>query len=222
MNFLKKALSFVKNINVPSYIVDFVFQIITLFLLFGVVCVIEQVETNIHYTKHGLYDLSESILLLCLPLVLTLFFFFLWSTLCIAIVKHKEMLINTILSVVLILLMVLIIACAIEDFESLVILIFFSIPLIVNIVIWYFIFKKKYYDVKIIMILTLNFFAGLVVGGMTNVFGGFNYFASVPIWITSILYVIWCVWRKKSEVKRESEKNFKELMGEKENQSPLQ
>ena len=204
MNFLKKALSFVKNINVPSYIVDFVFQIITLFLLFGVVCVIEQVEANIHYTKHGLYDLSERILMLCLP------------------VKHKEMLINTILSVVLILLMVLIIACAIEDFESLVILIFFSIPLIVNIVIWYFIFKKKYYDVKIIMILTLNFFAGLVVGGMTNVFGGFNYFASVPIWITSILYVIWCVWRKKSEVKRESEKNFKELMGEKENQSPLQ
>ena len=137
MNFLKKALSFVKNINVPSYIVDFVFQIITLFLLFGVVCVIEQVEANIHYTKHGLYDLSERILMLCLPIVLTLFFFFLWSTLCIAIVKHKEMLINTILSVVLILLMVLIIACAIEDFESLVILIFCSIPLIVNIVIWY-------------------------------------------------------------------------------------
>lgn len=222
MNLLKKILLFVKNTNTTSYITDFVFQLLTLFLLFSVGFVIEQVEANMLYMKHGLYDLSEEILMLCLPMVLSLFFLFLWSTLCIAIVRHKKVLINTILLIVLMLLMILIIVCAVEDFESVLILILLSMPLVVNIIIWYFIFPKKYYDIKIFVILALNFLVGLFIGGVTDVFGSFNPFAAIPVWTTSTLYVIWCVWRKRREMECESEKNYKELTGEKENTNQLQ
>ena len=222
MNLLKRAFSFVKNTDVPSYIVDLFFQILILLFFFSIFCVIEQVEANMLYAEHGLYNLSERLLMLCLPVVATLFFFFLCLTLGIAIFKKKKILINTISLVVLVLLMVLIIACAIGDVESLVILILLGIPLVANIIIWYFIFSEKYYDAKIFVILALNFFVGLFVGGITAVFGSFNPFAAIPIWITSILYVIWCVWRKKREEEQESEKNYRELTGKIEKSNQLQ
>ncbi|MBQ6070170.1 MAG: hypothetical protein IKQ75_00710 [Bacteroidales bacterium] len=215
MNLLKEASSFIKNTDIPSYIVDLLFQILIFFFFFSIFCVLEQVEANIHYAEHDLYNLSERLLMLCMPVVATFILFSLCLTLCIAIFKRKKMLINTISLVVLVLFVVLMTVCAIGDIESLVIVIFSELPFVVNIIIWHFIFPEKYYDAKIFILLALNFFVGLVVGGMTAVFGSFNSFAAIPIWSTSILYVIWCAWRKKSEVKRESEKNFKELMGEK-------
>lgn len=215
MNLLKEASSFIKNTDIPSYIVDLLFQILIFFFFFSIFCVLEQVEANIHYAEHDLYNLSERLLMLCMPVVATFILFSLCLTLCIAIFKRKKMLINTISLVVLVLFVVLMTVCAIGDIESLVIVIFSGLPFVVNIIIWHFIFPEKYYDAKIFILLALNFFVGLVVGGMTAVFGSFNSFAAIPIWSTSILYVIWCAWRKKSEVKRESEKNFKELMGEK-------
>ena len=215
MNLLKEASSFIKNTDIPSYIVDLLFQILIFFFFFSIFCVLEQVEANIHYAEHDLYNLSERLLMLCMPVVATFILFSLCLTLCIAIFKRKKMLINTISLVVLVLFVVLMTVCAIGDIESLVIVIFSELPFVVNIIIWHFIFPEKYYDAKIFILLALNFFVGLVGGGMTAVFGSFNSFAAIPIWSTSILYVIWCAWRKKSEVKRESEKNFKELMGEK-------
>lgn len=215
MNLLKEASSFIKNTDIPSYIVDLLFQILIFFFFFSIFCVLEQVEANIHYAEHDLYNLSERLLMLCMLVVATFILFSLCLTLCIAIFKRKKMLINTISLVVLVLFVVLMTVCAIGDIESLVIVIFSELPFVVNIIIWHFIFPEKYYDAKIFILLALNFFVGLVVGGMTAVFGSFNSFAAIPIWSTSILYVIWCAWRKKSEVKRESEKNFKELMGEK-------
>ena len=215
MNLLKEASSFIKNTDIPSYIVDLLFQILIFFFFFSIFCVLEQVEANIHYAEHDLYNLSERLLMLCMPVVATFILFSLCLTLCIAIFKRKKMLINTISLLVLVLFVVLMTVCAIGDIESLVIVIFSELPFVVNIIIWHFIFPEKYYDAKIFILLALNFFVGLVVGGMTAVFGSFNSFAAIPIWSTSILYVIWCAWRKKSEVKRESEKNFKELMGEK-------
>lgn len=215
MNLLKEASSFIKNTDIPSYIVDLLFQILIFFFFFSIFCVLEQVEANIHYAEHDLYNLSERLLMLCMPVVATFILFSLCLTLCIAIFKRKKMLINTISLVVLVLFVVLMTVCAIGDIESLVIVIFSGLPFVVNIIIWHFIFPEKYYDAKIFILLALNFFVGLVVGGMTAVFGSFNSFAAIPIWSTSIFYVIWCAWRKKSEVKRESEKNFKELMGEK-------
>lgn len=222
MNLLKEASSFMKNTDVPSYIVDLFFQILIFFFFFSIFCVLEQVEANIHYAEHDLYNLSERLLMLCMPVVATLIFFSLCLTLCIAILKRKKMLINTISLVVLVLLVVLMIVCAIGDIESLVIVIISGLPFVVNIIIWHFIFPEKYYDAKIFVILTLNFFVGCFVGAITGVFGSFNPFAALPIWITSILYVIWCVWRKRREIKQESERNYKELTGKKENTNPLQ
>ena len=213
MNLLKKALSFLENIKIPIFIYDLTLQLLFMLFLLLLESIIERA-------------LRGYVTMIILPLFLCCLLAFLCCALGLSILKNKGLISNSIvlMSFLLFLLYLIYLVKNLVTndfvFDAVVAFCLFAVlHLVANTIIWHLIFRNKYYDAKVIIMLFVSFFWGLY---WCMGFGMYGIVVFAPMCITTVLYVIWCVWRKKREVKRESEKNFKELMGEKENQSPLQ
>lgn len=206
MNLLKKALSFLENIKIPIFIYDLTLQLLFMLFLLLLESIIERA-------------LRGYVTMIILPLFLCCLLAFLCCALGLSILKNKGLISNSIvlMSFLLFLLyLIYLVKYLVTNdfvFDAVVAFCLFAVlHLVANTIIWHLIFRNKYYDAKVIIMLFVSFFWGLY---WCMGFGMYGIVVFAPMCITTVLYVIWCAWRKKSEVKRESEKNFKELMGEK-------
>lgn len=209
MNLLKRAFSFLENIKIPIFIYDLTLQLLFMLFLLLLESIIERA-------------LRGYVTMILLPLFLCCLLALLCCALGLSILKNKGFISNSIVFMSFLLFLFYLIYLVNEDFvfDAVVAFCLFAVlHLVANTIIWHLIFRNKYYDAKAIIMLFVSFFCGLY---WCMGFGMYGLVVFAPMCVTTAMYVIWCVWRKRREMKRDSERNYKELTGKIEKSNQLQ
>ena len=206
MNSLKKAFSFLENIKIPIFIYDSTLQLLFMLFLLLLESIIERA-------------LRGYLTMIILPLFLCCLLAFLCCALGLSILKNKGFISNSIVFMTFLLFLfysIYLVKYYVNndfDFDAVVAFCLFAVLYFVaNTIIWHLIFRNKYYAAKVIIMLFVSFFWGLF---WCMGFGMYAFVVFAPMCITTAMYIIWCVWRKRREIKQESERNYKELTGTK-------